>query len=64
MIVREGKQLNGFLEIGLTRREDESKLRAVVLNMVKYLRLSRCLDNEGGKIPWLLMGILMSEISP
>ena len=32
MMVREGRQLNGFLA-GLARREDASKLRAVVLNM-------------------------------
>ena len=36
MIVREGRQLNGFfLAIGLICREDASKLRAVALNMVK-----------------------------
>ena len=35
MIVREGRQLNGFLAFGLARREDVSKLRAVELNMVK-----------------------------
>ena len=34
MIVREGRQLNGFLAVNLARREDASKLR-VVLNMVK-----------------------------
>ena len=37
MIVREGGQLNGFLAVGLARREDASKLRAVELNMVKLL---------------------------
>jgi hypothetical protein len=34
MIVRARRRLNGFLA-GLARREDASKLRAVVLNMVK-----------------------------
>ena len=36
MIVREGRQLNGFLAFGLARREDTNKLRAVArgLNMV------------------------------
>jgi hypothetical protein len=34
MILREKRQLNGFLA-GLARREDTSKLRAVVLNMIK-----------------------------
>ena len=34
MIVREGRQLNGFLADNLARRVDASKLRAVV-NMVK-----------------------------
>ena len=35
MILREERQLNGFLATGLARREDASKLRAVELNMVK-----------------------------
>lgn len=34
MMVREERQLNGFLA-GLARKEDASKLRAEVLNMVK-----------------------------
>ena len=32
-IVRDGRQLNGFLA-GLARREDASKLRAVEMNIV------------------------------
>ena len=36
IIVREGRQLNGFLPTGFARREDTSKLRAVELNMVKF----------------------------
>ena len=39
MMLREERQLNGFLA-GLARREDASRLRAVVLNMVMVSRLS------------------------
>lgn len=41
MIVREGRILNGFLAVGLARREDASKLRAVELNMVSKLTFTR-----------------------
>ena len=34
MIVREGRQFNGFLATGFARKEDASKLRAVELNMI------------------------------
>jgi hypothetical protein len=36
MILREGRQLNGFFAPDLARREDANKVRAVALNMVDY----------------------------